>query len=253
MKPVAIVTGANRGIGAETARALVNEGFDLALAVRNPDSATELADELRQSGAEAIVVSCDVSAHAEVKSMVDTTLAKLGRIDVLVNNAGSLEPIGLIEETDPDLWLQCLQVNLTGVYFVIREVLPHFRNRGNGVIVNLSSGAAFRPLRGWSAYCTSKAGLSMLTRAVAEEVSETDIRVYGFQPGMVDTRMTQEGLKKKVNILSEKKAEDFFRASEPAAAIAMLCHHRPMAFHGGESRYGDEEMMAWLNSLETGQ
>lgn len=250
MKPVAIVTGANRGIGAETARALAQQGFSLALAVRNPDSANELADELRQYGGDVVIISCDVSNHADVKTMVETTLSSLGRIDILINNAGSLEPIGLIEETDPESWLQCLQVNLTGVYFVIREVLPHFRSRGDGAIVNLSSGAALRPLRGWSAYCSSKAGLAMLTRAVAEEVTGTDIRVYGFQPGMVDTRMTQEGLKKRVNILSDKKAEDFFRPAEPATAIAMLCRHRPMEFHGGESRYGDEQMMAWLDTLE---
>ena len=250
MKPVAIVTGANRGIGAETARALAQEGFSLALAVRNPDSATELAAELGQYDGEVIIVPCDVSKHADVKAMVETTISRLGRIDSLVNNAGSLEPIGLIEETDPDSWLQCVQVNLTGAYFVIREVLPHFRSRGDGTIVNLSSGAALRPLRGWSAYCSSKAGLAMLTRAVAEEVTGTDIRVYGFQPGMVDTRMTQEGLKKRVNILSDKKAEDFFRPEEPAAAIAMLCCHRPTEFHGGESRYGDEPMMAWLETLQ---
>jgi len=250
MKPVAIVTGANRGIGAETARALAKQGFSLALAVRNPDSANELADELRQYGGDVVIISCDVSNHADVKTMVETALSRLGRIDVLVNNAGSLEPIGLIEETDPDSWLQCVQVNLTGAYFVIREVLPHFRSRGDGVIVNLSSGAALRPLRGWSAYCSSKAGLAMLTRAVAEEVTGTDIRVYGFQPGMVDTRMTQEGLKKRVNILSDKKVEDFFRPTQPAAAIAMLCRHRPIDFHGGESRYGEEQMMAWLDTLE---
>lgn len=253
MKPVAIVTGANRGIGAATARALAKEGFSLALAVRNPDSARELAAELGQYGGEVIIVTCDVSNHADVKAMVDTTITRLGQIDILVNNAGSLEPIGLIEETDPDSWLQCLQVNLAGAYFAIREVLPHFRHRGDGAIVNLSSGAALRPLRGWSAYCSSKAGLSMLTRAVAEEVTGTDICVYGFQPGMVDTRMTQEGLKKRVNILSDKKAEEFFGPPEPAAAIAMLCRHRPIAFHGGESRYGDEEMMAWLETLERGQ
>lgn len=249
MKPVAIVTGANRGIGAATARALAKEGFSLSLAVRNPDSARELAAEIGQYDGEIIIVSCDVSNHADVKAMVETTLTRLGRIDILVNNAGSLEPIGLIEETDPDSWLQCLQVNLAGAYFAIREVLPHFRSRGDGAIVNLSSGAALSPLRGWSAYCSSKAGLSMLTRAVAEEVTGTDIRVYGFQPGMVNTRMTQEGLKKRVNILSDKKVEEFFRPTEPAAAIAMLCHHRPIEFHGGESRYGDEQLMTWLGTL----
>lgn len=253
MKPVAIITGAARGIGAETARALARDGFNLALAVREPDAATELLVELKQHGIEVIVVKCDVAIHADVSAMVKATVETLGRVDVLVNNAGTLEPIALLEDADPDAWLQCQQVNIVGAYYAIREVLPHFRNSDSGTIVNLSSGAAIRALRGWSAYCTSKAGLAMLTMAVAEETAEADIRVYGFQPGMVDTRMTREGLKTVVNILSEKKVEDFFHPSQPASAIAMLCRHRPAVFHGGECRYGDEDMMDWLGSTDIGE
>jgi len=253
MNPVAIITGAARGIGAETARALAADGINLTLAVRNPDAATELVNELKQLDVEVIVVSCDVSNHAEVTAMVQTTIERLGRVDILVNNAGTLEPIALLEDADPEAWLNCQQVNIAGAYYAIREVLPHFRQQNSGTIVNLSSGAAHHALRGWSAYCTSKAGLAMLTMTVAVEVSGTDIRVYGFQPGMVDTRMTREGLKKEVNVLSEKNLDEFFQPSEPAKAIASLCKHRPLKFHGGEPRLGDEDMMDWLDSVRTGR
>ena len=247
MTPTAIITGAARGIGAETARALARNGTNLALAVRDPDATAELASQLRQYGVAVLVLACDVSSYPDVRGMVEAAADKLGRIDILVNNAGTMEPIGLLEDTDPAAWLQCLAVNLAGAYYTIREVLPHFHQAGSGAIVNLSSGAAFMPLRGWGAYCSAKAGLAMLTRTVAEEVSGTDIRVYGFQPGMVNTRMTREGLKKPVNVVSEMDIGDFLHPAEPAGAIAALCRRRPQAFQGTEVRYGEPDFMRWLD------
>ena len=242
----AIITGASRGIGAETARALARHGTDLVLAVRDPDSVTALELELSSLGVRVVTIACDVSDHHSVQAMTATALDSLGGIDILVNNAGTLEPVGLIEETDPEAWLQCVAVNLAGAYYAIRELLPHFRQAGSGAIINLSTGAAFMPLRGWSAYCSTKAGLAMLTRTLAVEVAGTDIRVYGFQPGMVNTDMTREGLQKKVNEVSEFNVDEFLHPSEPAAVIAQLCIRRPVEFHGEEIRYGDAALMEWI-------
>lgn len=250
MTSAAIITGAARGIGAETARALAREGVNLALAVRDPHSTAELADELRGLNIEVVVIACDVSSYVDVKNLVRTAASKLGRIDTLVNNAGTLEPVGLIEETGPETWLQCLAVNLAGAYYTIHEILPYFYTQGSGTIVNLSSGAAFMPLRGWSAYCSAKAGLAMLTRSVAEEVSDNDIRVYGFQPGMVNTDMTREGLKKQVNSVSQLNIEEFLHPAEPASAIAALCRVRPVEFQGQEVRYSEPDFMHWLEKLK---
>ena len=250
MTPSAIITGAARGIGAETARALARDGINLALAVRDPDAATELADELRGHDTEIVVIACDVSNYADVEKMVETAANKLGRVDILVNNAGTMEPIGLVEETGPEAWLQCLAVNLAGAYYTIHEILPHFHAQGSGTIINLSTGAAFMPLRGWSAYCSAKAGLAMLTRTVAEEVSDTDIRVYGFQPGMVNTGMTREGLKKQVNMVSRMNVEEFLHPAKPASAIAVLCRERPEEFQGQEVRYSEPDFMRWLDKAQ---
>ena len=246
MKPTAIITGAARGIGAETARALARDGVNLALAVRDPDSCANLADELRQSGIQALAIPCDVTRYKDVHDMVKTTIESLGQVDILVNNAGVMEPIGLIEDTDPDAWLRCVEVNLAGAYYTIHEVLPRFRKQGSGTIINLSTGAAFMPLRGWSGYCSAKAGLAMLTRMTAEEVSDSDIRVYGFQPHMVNTAMTREGLKKDVNVVSKLKVEDFLHPAEPARAIAALCRRRPIEFQGSEVCYTEPGFMNWL-------
>ena len=242
----AIITGASRGIGAETARALARHGVDLALAVRDPGSVTELEQELRSLGIRVVTIACDVADHHAVQVMASTALEALGGIDILVNNAGTLDPVGLIEDSDPETWLQCVAVNLAGAYFTIRELLPHFRQSGSGTIINLSTGAAFMPLRGWSAYCSSKAGLAMLTRTLAVEVADTDIRVYGFQPGMVNTDMTREGLRKKINEVSEFNVDEFIHPAEPAAVIAQLCIRRPVEFHGEEIRYGDQSLMEWM-------
>jgi len=244
---VAIITGSARGIGAETARALARDGSDLVLAVRDPDAVTALARELRLQGVKVIVMACDVSHYAEVRAMVAAALNQLGRIDILVNNAGTMDPIGLAEDCDAEAWARCLSVNLAGAYFTIREVLPHFRQRSSGTIINLSSGAAFMPLRGWSAYCSSKAGLAMLTKTVTVEVSGTDIRVYGFQPGMVNTGMTREGLKSSVNAVSRLNVEEFLQPSEPARAIAALCRRRPLEFQGAEVICSEPGFMLWLD------
>jgi len=249
----AIITGAARGIGAETARALARDGINLALAVRDPDACVELADELRGYNTEIVVIDCDVSSYIDVQKMVETASNQLGHVDILINNAGTMEPIGLIEDTGPEAWLQCLAVNLAGAYYAIHEVLPHFQTQSGGTIINLSTGAAFMPLRGWSAYCSAKAGLAMLTRTVAEEVSGTDIRVYGFQPGMVNTGMTREGLKKQVNMVSRMNVEEFLHPAEPASAIAALCSERPEGFHGQEVCYSEPGFMHWLEKTQARQ
>jgi NAD(P)-dependent dehydrogenase (short-subunit alcohol dehydrogenase family) len=104
-------------------------------------------------------------------------------LDILVNNAGVIEPISDIAASDPAAWARNISVNLVGAYNAVRAVLPGMLAGGaGGTIVNVSSGAAFRPLEGWSAYCSGKAGLAMLTRAVALETAGRGVRVFGFAP-----------------------------------------------------------------------
>ncbi len=134
-------------------------------------------------------MTCDVSDYAAVEALVAATESAIGRLDALINNAGVIEPIATIADSDPAAWARNIEINLIGAYNPIRAVLPGMIAAGGGTIVNVSSGAAIRPLEGWSAYCSAKAGLHMLTRAIALETDGKNIRVFGFQPGTTDTDM----------------------------------------------------------------
>ena len=114
---------------------------------------------------------------------------RLGGLDILINNAGVIDPIAEIATSDPAAWARNISINLIGAYNVVRAVLPGMLAGGGGSIVNVSSGAAYRPLEGWSAYCAGKAGLAMLTQAIALETAGKGIRVFGFSPGTIDTEM----------------------------------------------------------------
>jgi len=231
---VAIITGAGGGIGTATALALARDGWRLALAGRRPGSCDDAAAAIRESGDEPLVISCDVTRRKDVDQLVGRALNHFGRIDALINNAGTMDPIGLIEDCNPEAWARTVMTNLVGAFYGCHAVLPVFRKAGTGVIVNLSTGAAFHALEGWSAYCASKAGLAMLTRVLAAEVAGTGIRTYGFQPGMVNTPMTQAALPSGINRVAGLDPRSFPGPDEPAAAIAWLCRERPADLDGEE-------------------
>jgi len=153
----AIVTGASRGIGAAAARELAARGAAVAALARNQAACAELAEEISAAGGRAIALGCDVADAGAVAAAVARVEQELGPVNILVNNAGMIEPIGGIAETDPDDWARCVTVNLGGVYHGTRAVLPGMAARGGGVIVNVSSGAAHNALEGWSAYCSAMA------------------------------------------------------------------------------------------------
>jgi 3-oxoacyl-[acyl-carrier protein] reductase len=217
---VMIVTGASRGIGAATAGALAKAGVIVVLAARDGRKAADVAAAI---GETASGHACDVSDYAAVEALVSETLARFGRLDGLINNAGVIEPIAPIAQGDPATWARSIGVNLIGAYNAIRAVLPGMLASGGGTIVNVSSGAAIRPLEGWSAYCSAKAGLHMLTRAVALETEGQGIRVFGFQPGPTDTDMQGPIRASGINPISQIPRENLTPVAHPAAAIVYLC------------------------------
>lgn len=163
-------------------------------------------------------------------------------VDVLVNNAGVIGPIGMLEGCDPNSWAHNLLVNLVGVFNCCRAALPYFQRAGEGVIVNLSSGAAHRPLEGWSVYCASKAGVAMLTRSIALEAGGAGVRAYGLQPGVVDTDMQGEIRASGTNEVSRIARERLANPSEPARVVAWLCTEGAADLAGNELSINDPEL-----------
>ena len=220
---VVIVTGASRGIGAAAALALGEAGAAVMLAARDASRTAEIARQIIAVGGKAAAMTCDVSDYAACQALVEATNRKLGPVDALVNNAGVIEPIGLLAEAEPGDWARSIQINLIGAYYAVRSVLPGMLARGGGRIINVSSGAAHRPLEGWSAYCTGKAGLAMLTRAIDLEHGGAGIRVFGFQPGTTDTDMQVLIRASGMNVISKIPREQLTPVAHPARAIVYLC------------------------------
>ena len=241
---IIIVTGASRGIGAAASLALAREGATIVCAARDGKLAGQVAHAIVAAGGLASAHTCDVSDYASCVALVAETIARFGRVDVLVNNAGVIEPIASVAESDPAIWARNIEINLTGAYYGIRAVLPHMIAHGGGTIINLSSGAAIRPLDGWSAYCSAKAGVHMLTRAVALENADKGIRIFGFQPGTTDTDMQVAIRASGVNAVSQIPRENLYPVSQPAAAIVYLCTPAADDLAGGEVNLRDEAFRA---------
>jgi NAD(P)-dependent dehydrogenase (short-subunit alcohol dehydrogenase family) len=244
---VVIVTGASRGIGAAAAIALGKAGASVMLTARDGRLTNEVAQTIIAAGGTAAAHVCDVSSFKAVEALVAETIVQFGRLDILVNNAGVIEPIGRIADTDPAAWARNIEINLTGAYHAIRAVLPVMIAAGGGTIVNISSGAAIRPLEGWSAYCSGKAGLHMLTRAVALETAEQGIRIFGFQPGTTDTDMQVLIRASGMNPVSQIPRENLIPVAHPAAAIVYLCTEAAADLAGQEFSLRDDSLRARLH------
>jgi NAD(P)-dependent dehydrogenase (short-subunit alcohol dehydrogenase family) len=220
---VAIVTGASRGIGAAAAFVLAKAGAAVMLVARDGKRASQLADEIVAAGGRAIAMACDIADYGSVQTMVDETDQRLGSIDILVNNAGVIEPIGALVQSDPATWRRNIEVNLVGAYHTARAALPRMLEAGKGTVINVSSGAAHRPLEGWSAYSSAKAGLAMLTDAIALECADAGVRVFGLAPGVIDTDMQATIRVSGINRISQIRQIDLAPVGHPAAAIHYLC------------------------------
>ncbi len=231
---VAIVTGAGRGIGRATALALAQAGASVVLAARSADQVNSVVDEIKyqQSSGQALAIPTDVSDPAEVDHLLVLTMRAFGKIDILVNNAALIHPIGKVWETSPLAWQKLIATNVLGPYFCARAVLPHMLDRGSGRIINVSSGVADTNLEGTSAYNASKAALERFSGTLAAEVAGTGIQVTTFRPGTVDTQMqadireTPTDLFPKTNLFQSFYDEGQLRTpGEPARAILWLSSH----------------------------
>jgi 3-oxoacyl-[acyl-carrier protein] reductase len=237
---VALVTGASRGLGEGAARALAQAGAKVMLVARDGALAAKVAADIAGNGGRAEGVACDVADYAAVHRLVADTKARLGRVDILVNNAGVIEPIAQVVLSDPAVWAQNITINLVGAYYVLRAVLPDMVGSGGGTIVNVSSGAAYRPLEGWSAYCAGKAGLAMLTRSIALETEGKGVRIFGFSPGTIDTDMQVKIRASGVNPISRIPRADLSPVEHAVRGLVHLCTSASDDLMGQDASMRDE-------------
>lgn len=184
---VALVTGGGSGIGTAIAERFVADGARICITGRRKEKLEEVAKSLPSGSV--VICQGDVSKEEDIKRMVETTMKFGGKIDVLVNNAGTNHP-GSIVELDPKVWQEVMAVNLTGPFLLMKAVLPHMLKQGGGSIINIASVGGLRCLPSHPVYCSSKAGLIMLTQQVALDYGRHNIRCNAVCPGGVKTEMT---------------------------------------------------------------
>ena len=193
----AIVTGAGAGLGYAIAQAFVTDGANVVLCGRNAGSlegALTSLSALARSGQLVRMQVCDVASEPQVNQLIQRTIEDFGTIQILVNNAGVQGPIGPTEELALEEWRHTFEINLYGVLFTCRALIPHLRRQGYGKILNLSGGGAASPRPFYSAYAASKAAVVRLTENVAEELRGAGIDVNAVAPGALNTQMLEQTL-----------------------------------------------------------
>lgn len=234
-----LITGASRGIGAETGRVFAHAGANVVLLARSTASLTALADEI---GPKALAMACDVSDYAQVAAAVDAAVDRFGGLDVLIGNAGVVEPISHLATADPAEWGHVIDINLKGVFYGMRAAIPVMQKAGGGSILTISSGAAHGPVEAWSHYCASKAGAAMLTRCADKEERGNGIRAIGLSPGTVATQMQREIKASGINPISKLNWEDHIPADWPARALLWMCSPEADGYLGDEISLRDEDI-----------
>lgn len=232
-----LITGASRGIGESAARVFAKAGANVALVARNEQAIANLSAEL---DGKALAIPCDVSRYWEFEKAVQACVSEFGGLDVLVNNAGAIEPISHLADADPEAWGHVIDINLKGVFHGMRAAMPVMIENGGGTILTIGSGAAYGPVEAWSHYCSSKAGALMLTRMADKEAADKGIRAISLSPGTVATQMQREIKASGVNPISQLEWEDHIPPEWPAKTLLWMCGADADEYLGAEVSLRDE-------------
>lgn len=191
---VAVVTGGGRGIGRNIALAYAREGASVVVAARTTAEIEATAREIAGLGVESMAARTDVTRYGDAERLVAATLERFGRIDILVNDAGVQGPIGPVAEIDPERWVHTVMVNLVGIFYCCRAVLPPMISGKRGKIINVSGGGSVSPRPFFTAYSAAKAAVVRFTESLAAELVPYNIEVNTMAPGATPTRMLEEVL-----------------------------------------------------------
>jgi meso-butanediol dehydrogenase / (S,S)-butanediol dehydrogenase / diacetyl reductase len=202
---VCIVTGGGSGIGRATCLLFAAEGARVVVADKRKDAAETVAAQCAGKGGQAAAMEVDVSHSVDVKRMVDETVRRFGRLDVMVSNAG-YGIAGTVVDTDEQAWDDLMSVNVRGVYLCSKHAIPVMRAQGGGTIVNTASVVASIGVRNRAAYVASKGAVAALTRAIAVDHVADGIRCNAIAPGTIDTPYFDDIMKKSTNPADSRKA-----------------------------------------------
>lgn len=234
-----MITGASRGIGAQAARIFAEAGANVVLLARSQDAIADLAGEI---GSKAIAIPCNVARYSEVSSAVETAVQAFGGLDVLINNAGVVDPISHLADAEPDAWSQLIDINVKGVFYGIRAALPALKAGGGGSVLTISSGAAHNAIEAWSAYCASKAAVNMMNRSLHLEEGGNGIRAIGLSPGTVATEMQRKIKDSGINPVSQLEWDEHAPADWPAKCLLWMCSAEADRYCGEEISLRDEDI-----------
>ena len=217
---IAIITGASSGIGYATAIALSKAGAKVAIGARRTDKLKQLENEITKIGGDVLSQKLDVTKKDDCNAFVDQTVKKWGTVDILVNNAG-LMPLSFVKNLKVDEWEQMIDVNIKGVLFCTAAIIPHFKEKKSGHIVNISSVAGRIVFPAGSVYCATKHAITAFSEGLRQELSvRSNIRVTCIEPGVVETELlntiTDESLKP---FLENAKKMQGLKADDIANAI----------------------------------
>ena len=235
------ITGASRGIGAAAARHFAHAGHPVALIARNRGLLEAVAASIAAAGGKALAIACDVAEEAEMKQALRCAKDAFGGVGIVINNAGTLEPIAPIVEADLAAWARAMAVNLIAPVIVMHHAVP-LLPRG-GVVINVTSGAAERASFARSAYCASKAGLTIASRILAvEESARRGIRVIAFSPGYVDTEMNALNRAHRMGNAGNINVADLRPPEETARILAFLAGPEAGDYDGKAINARDPEL-----------
>lgn len=223
---VVVITGASSGLGEATARLLSSQGASVVLGARRVDRLKSLADELTQKGGKALAVATDVTNSDQVKSLVEASVQKFGRIDVMINNAG-LMPLSLLERFKIDDWNRMIDVNIKGVLYGIAAALPHMKKQKSGHIINVSSVAGHEVRPGSVVYSATKYAVRVISEGLRQEVKPYNIRTTVISPGAVATELPNSITEPDVAENIQKFYEEFAIPAESFAQAVLYAMSQP--------------------------
>ena len=227
-----LITGASRGIGEATARHFAAEGANVVMMARSAPALEAIAADIRGSGGAVSVSTGDVGVYRDVEAAVALALEAYGGLDILLNNAGVIDPIARLADSEPDEWDRVVDINVKGVYHGLRAAIPAMLENGGGTVINISSGAATNALEGWSHYCCTKAAVLSLTACADKEYGGHGIRVLGLSPGTVATDMQVSIKASGINPVSQLDPSVHIPADWVAQAVAYLAGAGGAAYAG---------------------